>query len=497
MKTIRSFIVSLLGVVSLTLFSAVPVFAADAETPSDVENLKAQAYNQAASLTWNSATDNVGIEGYQLHYGTTSVTEPGQEYDENIDVGDVQEYVVTGLTNGTTYYFSVIAYDAAGNESKAWAPEKSATPSEDKGDYSDAIAPKVMSAESSYNTEVKVVFSEAVSIPEEDPQDAFQIEDDDNFEPLDVLSAVMDEDDESNKTVILTTAEQTAGSTYKITVGVEVEDKSGNPINSGTSDTALFEGSGEEKPAEDIEGPKVLSVKSLDNTNIVVNFNESVVLGIDPSEHFTIAQENDATKTLTVLAVELSKNEAGTEDSAVLIKTSPQDKVNYILTVVKLPDEAGNQVVATHSSAMFEGIADSEVSDDDNDDDSTEDKAAPKDVIEFIAKSVEDAGKYIISLTWKNPAENAGDTTEQIIYLSNDKGAKYEKKSSIDPQAEKYDLKDIESGEYWVKLTQKDAAGNESEGVIAKIALAETGPEMLGLLLVSLGLGRIVSRRKK
>ena len=45
-------------------------------------------------------------------------------------------------------------------------------------------------------------------------------------------------------------------------------------------------------------------------------------------------------------------------------------------------------------------------------------------------------------------------------------------------------------------LTQVDEAGNESEGVIKKVILSDTGPGIVGLVLVSLGLGRLYSRRK-
>ena len=48
-----------------------------------------------------------------------------------------------------------------------------------------------------------------------------------------------------------------------------------------------------------------------------------------------------------------------------------------------------------------------------------------------------------------------------------------------------------------VKIRSKDEAGNESTGTIAKVILSETGPGVIGLVLVSLGLGHLVSRRKK
>ncbi|MBI4975260.1 hypothetical protein HZC20_01150 [Candidatus Peregrinibacteria bacterium] len=55
----------------------------------------------------------------------------------------------------------------------------------------------------------------------------------------------------------------------------------------------------------------------------------------------------------------------------------------------------------------------------------------------------------------------------------------------------------MEPGEYWFKVTEKDVAGNESKGSVVKVKLAGTGPELIGLFALSLGLGRVFTRRKK
>jgi large repetitive protein len=66
--------------------------------------------SSAASVTlaWDQPTDGI-TTGYILFYGTTS-----QSYSQQIDVGGVAIYTVSGLTDGTTYYFAVRAYDALG-----------------------------------------------------------------------------------------------------------------------------------------------------------------------------------------------------------------------------------------------------------------------------------------------------------------------------------------------------------------------------------------------
>jgi flagellar hook assembly protein FlgD len=63
--------------------------------------------NGQVTLNWSAATGgSIYTPGYHVMYGTT----PGV-YPTSIDVDSVTNYTVTGLTNGTTYYFAVLAYD--------------------------------------------------------------------------------------------------------------------------------------------------------------------------------------------------------------------------------------------------------------------------------------------------------------------------------------------------------------------------------------------------
>jgi chitodextrinase len=65
----------------------------------------------AVNLSWSAATDNVGVTGYRVFRGTTLLaTVPSTTY------------AVTGLTASTTYQFTVVAIDAAGNASPASNP---------------------------------------------------------------------------------------------------------------------------------------------------------------------------------------------------------------------------------------------------------------------------------------------------------------------------------------------------------------------------------------
>ncbi len=491
-------------------YASITAYAADTTKPSDVEGITATPLNGAIKVAWEEATDDTGIAGYQVHYGETPVTQSGQVFDEVVDVGNVLEYTVTGLKNGTDYYFSIIAYDAAKNESANWGlpkPEKvKATPSADLSGAVDEDAPQVSEAEALNKVEVKVVFNEGVVLPSEDPQDAFGIQNDDSLELLPVTEAKMDEEDKTNKTVILTTEEQVEGASYKLTVGIAVEDKYGNPINSGTSDTAMFDGSGAEKEVEDAAGPEVVKAESKDATHLMVEFNEAIVLSTDPATNFNIMEKESTSTTLQVLGVELVSNSSGVEDAAAVVTTAEQSDKEYVVVVSGVKDEAGNEIDTLKGSATFNGGGEASNGGDNNGGDNNggdnnggeePDTIAPKDVVELMAKVVFEAGKYVVKLNWENPAENKDDSIEQVLYLTDEEDGDYDKKASVDPEADKYNLEGLETGEYWAKLTQKDEAGNESEGTIVKFVLSDTGPELLGLVLVSLGLGRVVGRKKK
>ncbi|HWX21960.1 MAG TPA: fibronectin type III domain-containing protein [Candidatus Binatia bacterium] len=62
-------------------------------------------------LAWDASTDPT-VVGYHLYYGVVSGT-----YTNMIDTGPATSWIVTNLVQGTTYYFAVTSYNAAGLES--------------------------------------------------------------------------------------------------------------------------------------------------------------------------------------------------------------------------------------------------------------------------------------------------------------------------------------------------------------------------------------------
>ncbi len=83
--------------------------AADSEPPSAVTTLAASSTTTTGTqLSWSASTDNIGVTGYHVfrdgtEVGTTTAT----------------NYTASGLTQSTSYNFSVLAADAAGNLSAA------------------------------------------------------------------------------------------------------------------------------------------------------------------------------------------------------------------------------------------------------------------------------------------------------------------------------------------------------------------------------------------
>ena len=73
------------------------------------------AFSAQATLTWKAPTANTDgtsltdLAGYKIYYGTAS-----GNYSQTVDVGNVTSSTVSNLSDGTTYYFAVTAYDASG-----------------------------------------------------------------------------------------------------------------------------------------------------------------------------------------------------------------------------------------------------------------------------------------------------------------------------------------------------------------------------------------------
>ena len=107
----------------LALVSPPPV-----DPPSAPAHLTASASSGAVDLSWSAPTSEGGspITGYDVYEGTTSGGESSTPVNPAPLAASATSSTVSGLTNGTTYYFMVKAINAAG--SSPASNQASATP---------------------------------------------------------------------------------------------------------------------------------------------------------------------------------------------------------------------------------------------------------------------------------------------------------------------------------------------------------------------------------
>src|SRR5574344_1135078 len=111
--------------------------AADTTAPAAVTNVNAQAGDNQVVLTWSDPAD-ADLYGIRIAYtsaGGASGNIRAAFTDGVLVAKGAQTYIVTGLTNGTEYTFSVYAVDTSQNESTA------ATAGATPADSSDKTAP--------------------------------------------------------------------------------------------------------------------------------------------------------------------------------------------------------------------------------------------------------------------------------------------------------------------------------------------------------------------
>jgi hypothetical protein len=93
-----------------------------ASVPSIPTGLTATAGNSSVTLKWNANPSSDSVDAYQVYWTTDSAWATNSN---NLDVTGTS-YTVTGLTNGTTYYFRISAHNSAGYG--AWGNPVSAVP---------------------------------------------------------------------------------------------------------------------------------------------------------------------------------------------------------------------------------------------------------------------------------------------------------------------------------------------------------------------------------
>ncbi|MBD8496691.1 fibronectin type III domain-containing protein [Paenibacillus arenosi] len=82
-------------------------------------------------LTWTPSTDNIGVTGYTVSYGTSQVN------------GTEANVTITGLAANMTYTFTIVAKDAAGNQSTGTTIQATTSQTPSASDWKAGVSYKV------------------------------------------------------------------------------------------------------------------------------------------------------------------------------------------------------------------------------------------------------------------------------------------------------------------------------------------------------------------
>jgi hypothetical protein len=100
--------------------------------PVPPAGLSAQPGNGMVTLSWRKSTEP-GVKGYLVYYGSSPHTYLGTDAtpgDSPVDAGNVPRIEIGGLSNGSLYYFAVVAYDGSEpRQQSGFSAEVSARPS--------------------------------------------------------------------------------------------------------------------------------------------------------------------------------------------------------------------------------------------------------------------------------------------------------------------------------------------------------------------------------
>lgn len=121
------------------------------------------SYGASFHLAWDSSPE-ADVKGYRISYGTT----PGG-YTNHVDVGNVTDYVLTGLSHCSRYYFAAKAYDLAGNVSQGYSNEVRGLVNPSIASVSPSAAERgqaltVTVTGSSFDVGASVVFSDRINV---------------------------------------------------------------------------------------------------------------------------------------------------------------------------------------------------------------------------------------------------------------------------------------------------------------------------------------------
>lgn len=256
-----------------TLYTLLAIFlipmSVFAAAPNNVTGeVKAQVQSGAIQVSWSASTnfDGTPVAKYRVYIDTHTVPD-AETYAEHQDTSTadttlaITQFKSAALQDGVSYYFSVTALNAAGEESTNYSQEvsvkytvgatTSGTKTKSTGDASSAPAIstnapiadvknflQVVSAVAGSKNTVIVAFNKTAVLPTQSPETAFSIQAE-TGETLAVKAVTLADD---KMQAHLQTEDQTDLKKYTVTVLSAVTDEQGNPIVSGVMDQAIFLG---------------------------------------------------------------------------------------------------------------------------------------------------------------------------------------------------------------------------------------------------------------
>lgn len=274
-----------------------------------------------AKVSWQANTED-DLAGYRIYYGTTA-----GNYPNAIDAGNVTQYNVTGLEEGTTYYFVVTAYDNSNNES-AYSTQVTYL-------VEDVTPPTLVSATCSTSDLIVVIFSETLDEISAEIASNYTIS-----SSIQVQSAVLQLD---GKTVHLNTNTHANG-TYTLTVNNVMDNADvNNTIVSNSKITYTWNGNDETPP-------------SLEEIQVFRN-HAGDFIGLTFSEALNQTTALTASNYAISGSVTVQSVIAGDSyEKVFLATTSHTAGTTYTLTMNNLSDTQGN-VISANTKSTYEVVS--------------------------------------------------------------------------------------------------------------------------------------------
>jgi hypothetical protein len=210
-------------------------------------------YSAQVNMSWNANTET-DLAGYKIYVGQTS-----RNYDRTVDVGNLTTYILDGVTEMVEVFFTLTAYDSAGNES----------------DYSDEISgvvgdltpPQIVQISPISLTEIRFEFDKILDLNSATNANNYSISP--NVSIIEALSL------SDRKTIRLVTSEHTLGDPYILSVE-NVHDTAlpPNTIAQGTQVEYVLE-----QQKYDTTPPTITLATLINSSEMDVYFSEAVESG--------------------------------------------------------------------------------------------------------------------------------------------------------------------------------------------------------------------------